>query len=413
VFSPLIQGLLTRDAWHDSARCIGLRGQPWIDTRVARNQPEMAAVQASRANLLRHAVRVAALLLLASCGGGGDIDPADNSGGRAKPLAAEAAAAFFPPTPIPADAATRGMWSPVYDWPLIAVHSVLLPDGRLLTYGTTTNGEQSGLASYDIWDATGAPNTGHLLLPNGTGTDLFCSSSVLLPPQSPSALGNVFIAGGDNWIGNQVNNTANPNSNVLDVQTGVLARQSDMKRARWYSTSTTLINGETYIQGGSSGGDRPEIRGLDGVFRLLSSANTSTINDQYPRNFVAPDGRVFGFDSNGKMFYINTLAAGSVQMVGQLSANLAGWTGSAAMFSPGRILRLAGNSNAAAVIDITASLTVPKSSPHAMWVPLFAQPVSGTTQVFEPSSAVVDHEAFGLASKSSANRSTRVCPAEQ
>ncbi|HSW25479.1 MAG TPA: galactose oxidase-like domain-containing protein, partial [Burkholderiaceae bacterium] len=224
----------------------------------------------------------------------------------------------------------------------------------------------SGLASYDIWDATGAPNTGHLSLPNGTGTDLFCSSSVLLPPQSPGAVGNVFIAGGDNWTGTQVTNTANPNSNVLDVQTGVLTRQSDMRRARWYSTSTTLINGETYIQGGSSGGDRPEIRGLDGAFRLLTSANTSTLADAYPRNFVAPDGRVFGFDSNGRMYYINTLVAGSVQMVGQLSSSLAGWSGSAAMFSPGRILRLAGNSNAAAVIDITAAGTPSVSATQSL-----------------------------------------------
>ena len=50
-----------------------------------------------------------------------------------------------------------------------------------------------------------------------------------------------------------------------------------MKRARWYSTSITLINGETYIQGGSGGDDRPEIRGLDGTFRLMSGINTSTI----------------------------------------------------------------------------------------------------------------------------------------
>ena len=29
----------------------------------------------------------------------------------------------------------------------------------------------------------------------------------------------------------------------------------------------------------------------------------------YPRNFVAPDGRVFGFDSNGKMYYVDARAA--------------------------------------------------------------------------------------------------------
>ena len=55
-----------------------------------------------------------------------------------------------------------------------------------------------------------------------------------------------------------------------------------MNRARWYSTSITLINGETYIQGGSGGADRPEIRGLDGSFRLMSGINTSAIGDLVP-----------------------------------------------------------------------------------------------------------------------------------
>ena len=39
----------------------------------------------------------------------------------------------------------------------------------------------------------------------------------------------------------------------------------------------------------------------------------------YPRNFIAPDGRVFGFDSNGKMYYVNTSGTGSVTAAGQFS----------------------------------------------------------------------------------------------
>jgi hypothetical protein len=44
--------------------------------------------------------------------------------------------------------------------------------------------------------------------------------------------------------------------------------------------------------GGSGGTDRPEIRGANGGFRLLSGANTSGLGFMYPRNFVAPDGRM-------------------------------------------------------------------------------------------------------------------------
>ena len=81
---------------------------------------------------------VAALLI--SCGGG------DSSEDRSGPPSAQRSgdapsgsakrmriAEFVPPNPIPATANVDGMWSPVYPWPLIAVHSALLPDGRVMT----------------------------------------------------------------------------------------------------------------------------------------------------------------------------------------------------------------------------------------------------------------------------------------
>ncbi len=130
-----------------------------------------------------------------------------------------------------------------------------------------------------------------------------------------------------------------------------------MNRARWYSSSITLLNGETYIQGGAGGTDRPEIRGTNGVFRLLSGANTSSFDFMYPRNFIAPDGRVFGFDSSGRMYYVNTSGTGSVTTAGQFSGPT-GSDASAAMFRPGKILQFGGSSSSALVIDITGGAPV-------------------------------------------------------
>jgi len=96
---------------------------------------------------------------------------------------------------------------------------------------------------------------------------------------------------------------------------------------------------------------------LTGTFRLLAGANTSALDFWYPRSFVAPDGRVFGYDSNGLMYYVNASGTGSLANVGQLDAQYAGKSGSAAMFRPGRILQLSGNSNGAAVIDISGAGT--------------------------------------------------------
>ncbi len=263
-----------------------------------------------------------------------------------------AVAAFFLAA-LPAGANnTVGAWSTVKPWPLIPLHAVLMPDGRVLSYGTTGTGQQTGIFIYDVWDPAAGLDAGHTTLPNTTGTDLFCSSQVVLP-----AGGQVFIAGGDNWTGASTTNTGNNNSNTFNYGNNTLTRTNNMNRQRWYSSSITLLNGETYIQGGSGGTDRPEIRGTNGAFRLLDGANTGSFDFMYPRNFIAPDGRVFGYDSGGRMYYVNTAGAGSVTTAGQFS----GPTGSdstAAMFRPGRILQFGGNARSALVIDITSGAPV-------------------------------------------------------
>lgn len=299
------------------------------------------------------AALTAAFALIGCGGGGGDEGPAV-AVGREHPNTV-----FAPTRGIPADASVKGMWSSVYNWPLIAVHAVMLPDGRVLTYGSKGDGTQGGSFIYDVWDSNGAPDTRHLTLPNGTGTDLFCSSQVVLPPASPTSDAGVFIAGGDVWntSTSSTTNTANNNSNLFNGSDNSLARGANMNRARWYSSSITLINGETYIQGGSGGTDFPEIRGLNGTFRVLTSAGTGAFDFMYPRNFVAPDGRVFGFDSNGKMYYVVPTGNGAVTQVGQLAAPT-GNDASAAMFRPGRILQFGGSSAGAQVIDITGSTPV-------------------------------------------------------
>ena len=80
-----------------------------------------------------------------------------------------------------------GSWSAVMPWPLIGLHAALLPDGRVLTFGTDEKGEQGGQKIYDIWD----PHTGlHLTSTKATLTDEFCSAEILDP-----ITGNMIIIG--------------------------------------------------------------------------------------------------------------------------------------------------------------------------------------------------------------------------
>jgi hypothetical protein len=80
-------------------------------------------------------------------------------------------------TGILSDPYVNGTWGPIQDWPLIAIHSVLLKNGKLLTYGNINSGKLilDFNIYYDIWDP--ATNTHHMLSYNGgeKGTNMFCS----------------------------------------------------------------------------------------------------------------------------------------------------------------------------------------------------------------------------------------------
>ena len=341
-FSPRT-GVAGSTATHDarSPASANMAGPGLASTAV---EPQRMSLQPCTRPLLP-AVTLCALMLLGACGGGSDTPV------RAPAPAAEGAdarqRALSVPSglTIPTDAHLKGLFGPLKSWPLIAVHGIVMPDGRVMSYGTRENGQQTAYFTYDIWNPA---DDSHLTLANTTQTDIFCSSQVGLPGTD-----NVFIAGGDNWTGTRTTNTGNRNSNVLNGSTLTLSRGNNLNRARWYSTSTVLASGEVYIQGGSGGTDYPEIRGADGRFRLMTGAATGGLSSDYPRNFVAPDGRVFGYDSAGRMYYVDTGGTGSLSMQGQFNSAFAGGDASAAMFAPGRILQFGGNSNQAAVIDIT------------------------------------------------------------
>jgi hypothetical protein len=261
------------------------------------------------------------------------------------------------PRPVLAEAAgdpMRGAWGSLMRWPIIPIHMVMTRDGRIMSYGSTTAGQQSGYFVYDIWDPDDGPQGYHLTLPNGTSTDVFCSAQVLLPD-----VGDILIAGGDVWTGAKTLNKGVDRSTIYLTRQKKLVNGRTMNRARWYATVTTLPNGESYIQGGDKGTDHPEVRGRDGSFRLLEGADTSRLSYYYPRNWVGPDGLVFGL-ADRKVYRVDPGGAGRVEDLGTMRGTW-GKSSTEAMFAPGRILRVAGGGthpepgNMASVVDINGA----------------------------------------------------------
>ena len=140
------------------------------------------------------------------------------------------AAADIPDTGDP----VRGSFGAQVAWPIMPIHAVLMPDGRVLTYGTDRNGVQTAYYDYDVWTpafGTG-PEAHNTLLPNGTQTDIFCSSQIVL------LNGDVEMYGGDNLPAET--NTQNRDVNQYLPASDTLVRTGSMHRLRWYSAAINL-----------------------------------------------------------------------------------------------------------------------------------------------------------------------------
>jgi len=232
----------------------------------------------------------------------------------------------------------KGTFSPVVDWPLVGIHAVLTPDGRVLTYGTTTAGIRTAFYVYDIWDPLlGLDIESHTTLPNTTEVDIFCNAQLLLPD------GNIEMWGGDvlNLSTGKSSLLPNDDSTVFRPLENTLVKTGKMFRKRWYATATTLPSGEVYIQGGDGGGDFPEVRTSTGNFRLLTGASTTYLGTLYPRNFLAPDGNIFGTRYE-EMYRVAPSGDGFLTPLGRYTPSNMGASSTAVMFRPGRILQTGG-----------------------------------------------------------------------
>ena len=121
--------------------------------------------------------------------------------------------------------------------------------------------------------------------------------------------------------------------------------------------------------GGRRRGARtPEIRDAAGTFRLLPGVATARLHWWYPRNWVAPDGRIFGY-ADLTMYYVDpdaNAAPARLHQAGTMPADgPSGVTSSEVMYAPGKILRVGGGAassrrprpakKAAVVIDINGA----------------------------------------------------------
>ena len=226
--------------------------------------------------------------------------------------------------------ATTGSWGSVIPWDIVPLHMSLMPNGKIIAWGkyeanTTT------MAMPRIWNPASSP------IPAGSpmiqlDTMLFCSGHALMPD------GRLMVSGG-----HKADNTGINRTNFF-TQDGVWQPAVNMAHGRWYPTVTVLPNGRVLTMAGRDENGNvvttPEL--WDGTkWTELTGAGAINI-PYYPRNFVAPDGRIFYAGERVMSRWFNVSGSGSWSFGPSHIWPFNREYGSAVMYEAGKILYVGG-----------------------------------------------------------------------
>ncbi len=218
--------------------------------------------------------------------------------------------------------ATTGEWSSVKQSPHSAIHTHLLPTGKVFFY---PSGDYPTLWN-PITDATTpAQNAGY---------NIFCTGHSFMPD------GRLFLAGGhvqDYW--------GLPRASAYDPFGNSWATLPNMNAGRWYPTAIALADGDMLVIAGqidNATGMNP----LPQVWeraknRWRNLTGAQLILPFYPYMFVAPNGRVFCAGPERITRYLNTSGNGSWSLVAYSNFGGRNW-GTAVMYEPGKVLIVGG-----------------------------------------------------------------------
>jgi len=261
-------------------------------------------------------------------------------------------------TPEPAiNPAIGGRWSDVYDWPLVAVHAALLPNGKVLAWDATPDDSDDDPHTTDnyttrvtLWDPIA--NT-HVQTNNDTDTDLFCAGSAHLWD------GRILFAGGDG--GRAGANGPLANSNIYNPVSNTWHRTENMHAPRWYSSVAALSNGEMLTLGGTyEPSPIGEVFQFDQTWRPLSGTFTQPLSGDYQWLQQTSEGTVLSFGPHNVLVDIDTSGSGSYSPQTMRDAIEDRDYGSYAMYTPGKILVAGGAQglDSAVLIDTATRQTV-------------------------------------------------------
>jgi hypothetical protein len=257
--------------------------------------------------------------------------------------------------------ATSGEWGPVVDWAnVVPLHISLLPSGKVIAWGRNENDNTMGMPR--VWDpANGSPTN---LPAIHVDTMLFCAGHTLMPD------GRLMVSGGHKADDRGIKVTNFFSADGAWAGPGT----PSMAYGRWYPTTTVLGDGRVLTMGGRDENGAtvtiPELWNGTGWIEL-PGAGTVHI-PYYPRNFVAPDGRIFYAGEQVMSRWFSVSGSGSwsngPSHIWQFNRDY----GTAAMYEPGKILVAGGGGNTAWVSQAPGQPMSPTPTATAEKIDLLA-----------------------------------------
>jgi hypothetical protein len=249
----------------------------------------------------------------------------------------------------PSGTAPGGQWGSLTTWPIVAVHAVLMSNGKVLAW----DGWQQPQPT-QVWD----PATQKFGSTVNAPDSIFCSGTVQLPD------GRVLVIGG--YGGLSTGQIGIVDTNIFNPATNTWTRVADMHTPRWYPDLTELADGRYVAISGASTtattfADTPEVYDpTANTWTALTGVSTSQVHEEeYPFSFLAPNSKVFTIGPEEDVSYFLDANAKTWTSVGASGS----FNGSAVMYRPGKILYSGGASSittvtpaqsSARMIDLTA-----------------------------------------------------------
>ena len=239
------------------------------------------------------------------------------------------------------DSDVVGQWSAPIDWNVTAIHSILLPDETVMTFGsygidkkesdkdirsnkkiTITDGRElerdsgshqwmghdvnSGI-DFDIWDPKkGVGDNSHILFKQPVVMDAFCSVVRVLDNN------RVFILGGNKNQDTNLPDTQNQTM-IYDVLNKKFSLSNNLNFKRWYASVVITGDEKMFIFGGedvtneklSTIPEMIDLKNIDQGWQVLEQADSNDLFGNkdadewnYPRTFLSSDGNIVGISYN-------------------------------------------------------------------------------------------------------------------